>query len=423
MKTFSALCCLLALSVQASTFAQSPEIDLLVGNNLKSQVIAGDWSETPDGLRVEAGKLSRCALATTVTDDYQLVIEFTRISGNDAVVVLIPVGTTDAAVELSGWQGESHGLVRIDGLPSKSPQNPSSVRPGPLENNKRYRLEISVEEGSGTATIQAKLDNKEIINWTGKTSRLQPHLAFTLRKNGIFGLAAQNSAVVFHSAKLIGGKNVTPPPSTAGIELKSGVETAIDLKGLSASNSSTWITFNSAQFQVNTVESEVIASAVTNAGSADRGAFMRGVDIKSGTIEVDVRGANQPQGSFLGLTFHAIDGQNYDAVYFRPFNFGSTDPVRRSHAIQYISHPDWPWDRLRKEKPNQYENKVTPEPQPTDWCHLKVEFEVNRVRAYVDNNDKPSLDVQRLSDAASGSVGLWFNGIAAFKNFKVTKSN
>jgi len=396
------------------------ERDLLQGNNLRQQVVAGDWSETPNGLRVAAGKLSRCSLADSTSGDYKLTVEFTRLSGNDAVAVLIPVGSTEAAIELGGWQGESHGLVRVDGLPSKSPQNPTSVRPGTLINNQRHRLKVTVKESLNNAAIQVNLDGKEIINWAGATSRLQPHIAFTLRKNGSFGLAAHESTVIFHSVKLTSGSDAPSKPATPAFEVKTGSSTTVDLTQLNIPNSNIWRTFNGAQLQVTQVDSIPVASAITNAGAADRGAVLAGIDIKSGVIEVDVRGASQPQSSFLGLAFHAVDGRNYEAVYFRPFNFGSSDPVRRSHAIQYIAHPDWPWDRLRQEKPDQYESRVTPEPQANDWCRLKVVFGEKRVQAFVNDSEQPSLDVPRLSDTEAGSVGLWFNGIAEFKNFRVT---
>jgi hypothetical protein len=52
-------------------------------------------------------------------------------------------------------------------------------------------------------------------------------------------------------------------------------------------------------------------------------------------LKVEYLPANWEQ-SFLGVAFHGIEGTNYDAVYFRPFNFCAEDPVRRSHAASAI---------------------------------------------------------------------------------------
>ena len=54
-----------------------------------------------------------------------------------------------------------------------------------------------------------------------------------------------------------------------------------------------------------------------------------------GTIEVDIRGKDVMQRSFVGVAFHGLDEKTYDAIYFRPFNFRAADPARRAHAVQY----------------------------------------------------------------------------------------
>src|SRR5215831_5678887 len=53
------------------------------------------------------------------------------------------------------------------------------------------------------------------------------------------------------------------------------------------------------------------------------------------TIDVDLRGKDVLQQSFLGVAFHGVDEKTFDDVYFRPFNFKAADPARKSHAVQY----------------------------------------------------------------------------------------
>ena len=73
----------------------------------------------------------------------------------------------------------------------------------------------------------------------------------------------------------------------------------------------------------------VYLSAAENDGVA----WIEGLEFSNGTIEVDLKGRDVLQQSFLGIAFHGIDLQTLDAVYFRPFNFQSTDPVRKIHAV------------------------------------------------------------------------------------------
>ena len=72
----------------------------------------------------------------------------------------------------------------------------------------------------------------------------------------------------------------------------------------------------------------------------------------------------------------------FDAVYLRPFNFRASDSTRHAHAIQYISQPAHPWDRLRSQRSGQYEKPVLPEPDPNAWVHLKVVVRGNDVSAF-----------------------------------------
>lgn len=77
-------------------------------------------------------------------------------------------------------------------------------------------------------------------------------------------------------------------------------------------------------------------------------AYVEGVEFANGSIELDIRGKDVQEQSFLGVAFHGIDGTTYDAVYFRPFNFKAEDPVRRRHAVQYISSPTYMWQNVAK---------------------------------------------------------------------------
>ena len=83
-------------------------------------------------------------------------------------------------------------------------------------------------------------------------------------------------------------------------------------------------------------------------------------------------GRTCPQQSFLGIAFHVVDWTTYDAVYFRPFNFRAASEEQRSHAVQYISHPGNTWQKLRAERPGQFEKAIDPAPDPDGWFHARI---------------------------------------------------
>jgi hypothetical protein len=144
-----------------------------------------------------------------------------------------------------------------------------------------------------------------------------------------------------------------------------------------------------------------------NESPGDGVAYIEGVEFGNGTIEFDIRGKDVQQQSFVGIAFHGVDGTTYDAIYFRPFNFRTEDQARRIRAVQYISHPTYPWQKLRQEHPGQYEKPVSPVPDPNGWFHARVVVASPKVSVFVNDAKEPSLVVNQLSDRKKGLLGLW----------------
>jgi hypothetical protein len=140
--------------------------------------------------------------------------------------------------------------------------------------------------------------------------------------------------------------------------------------------------------------------------TTDGNLWLKGVTFSQGTIDVDIRGRDVIQRSFLGIAFHAVDTGRYDLVYFRPFNFQSKDSVRRIHAVQYTYEPDFPWHKLREERNGMYEKAVNPAPAGKDWFHATIVVEGKTVSVYVNRSKTPSLVVEKLNDNKSGMIAL-----------------
>jgi hypothetical protein len=150
-------------------------------------------------------------------------------------------------------------------------------------------------------------------------------------------------------------------------------------------------------------------------------AYLPGIDFANGTIEVDIKGRDVQGASFVGVAFHGVDGTTYDGIYFRPFNFKTADPARVLRAVQYISQPAHPWQKLRADKPGQYEKPVKPVPDPNDWFHARVVVASPKVSVFVGDATEPCLTVEQLSDRKKGLVGIWVGNMSGgdFANFKI----
>lgn len=136
-------------------------------------------------------------------------------------------------------------------------------------------------------------------------------------------------------------------------------------------------------------------------------AWIDGLTFGNGTIEVDIKGRNVPQKSFVGIAFHGLNETTMDIIYFRPFNFRSADSVRKIHAVQYVSEPDYGWKRLRDEQNGKFEKGIVPPPEDDGWFHAKIVVHGQQVSVFVNGNTKPSLTVEKLNTRHDGKVGLW----------------
>jgi hypothetical protein len=148
------------------------------------------------------------------------------------------------------------------------------------------------------------------------------------------------------------------------------------------------------------------------------------IDLADGDIDLDVRGRNVFQKSFVGISFRMAADTAFDAIYLRPFNFVATDSVRRTHAIQYVSYPGFSWEKLRADSTGKFEKAVVPAPDPNAWVHLRLELRGDDLRVFVNRAAEPALHVKTLGGRTHGGIGLWVGDLSPgdFANLVITPS-
>lgn len=85
--------------------------------------------------------------------------------------------------------------------------------------------------------------------------------------------------------------------------------------------------------------------------------------------------------------------------------FSSGLPVGQAHAEHSV----------------QYEQAVTPVPDPNNWFHARIVVANPKVSVLVEDARGPSLVVNQLSDCRNSPIGLWAVGSpsAEFANLRV----
>lgn len=183
---------------------------------------------------------------------------------------------------------------------------------------------------------------------------------------------------------------VFPLKSAEGLQLKNVRTEAVSYQGRSA----------------------VRVVQLPGATGEDTLAVLAGSDFKDGTIELELAGAPGPGAveaarGFIGVAFRAPSGAaKFECFYLRPTNGRAEDQLRRNHSTQYVSFPDYPWMRLRKESPGLYESYA--DLQPGVWTKVKIVVAGLKARLYVDGAEQPCLLVNDLKlGETRGAVGLW----------------
>ena len=150
-------------------------------------------------------------------------------------------------------------------------------------------------------------------------------------------------------------------------------------------------------------------------------ALPAGSGFSTGTIEIDLKGRNVRQRSFLGVAFNVSDEKNFEAVYFRPFNFKADEPMR-SRAVQYVAWPVNTWEHLRKTAPGRFEHAIDPVPDPDGWFHARIEVTERQVRVFVNDAKTPCLVTDRLrSSGHRRPAGLFVDSAEGlYANFRIT---
>lgn len=136
-------------------------------------------------------------------------------------------------------------------------------------------------------------------------------------------------------------------------------------------------------------------------------------NFEEGKVELIARGKDILQGSFYGIAFHAENDSTFEVVYCRPFNFQTTDSLRKTHAVQYGFFPHLDWQVLRKSHPGLYESGILNPPKANDWVTLTIIVDSKEIKAFINHASQPTLVAKKLNTSLIGKIGIFgFNSDA-----------
>jgi hypothetical protein len=84
--------------------------------------------------------------------------------------------------------------------------------------------------------------------------------------------------------------------------------------------------------------------------------------------------------------------QYSNAFTFAPLMAG--DQIRRNHSAQYVSYPNYPWQKTLQETPNKYKSYV--DLVAGAWTKVRIEIAGTQARLYVHDAEQPTLLINDL---------------------------
>lgn len=185
--------------------------DLLAALDIDRDRIQGSWKK-------EQGKLispvdapfAALQLPTATPDEFDLVAELTRISGEGSLLLGFPVQGNQSGVAIDGWGGSTSGLETIDG--EHPDTHPDHYSGSVLPTAKRIKVVCQIRTGS--VTVEAA--GKRIVEWQGPPTLLSVDSKYRLRLKPSLVIGSRDAEFAISRLELVPVKPLARPRSEPG---------------------------------------------------------------------------------------------------------------------------------------------------------------------------------------------------------------
>jgi hypothetical protein len=181
-----------------------PWTNLLALTDPDKNAVRGKWTKSADGLQSTEILWGQIVAAPfDPGPNYELRVEFTRLTGNADVMMILPVADKQVRLAL-GVNDRWGGLDRIDNMVVSGATNNKWSRQAPIVNNRRYAVDILVRTtaDSSAAEVLVRVNGENFISFQGPTSQLTGlPFGWRLPNSSWIGLGSNNATVLFSSVQ------------------------------------------------------------------------------------------------------------------------------------------------------------------------------------------------------------------------------
>ncbi|HYE97396.1 MAG TPA: protein kinase, partial [Planctomycetota bacterium] len=174
----------------------SNAVNLLAPVDPVHDAVWGTWALQNGRLESDRADHARLELPFVPPQEYDLRVTFSRLSGTDAVILVVVGLGRSFALEIGGRDNTQAAFTE---LKAADPAPARATADLMLENDRPYTAVVEVRRDG----VKARLDGQELCAWKSDFSDLRLPAAWTLRSPGMLGLGSQRSPTAFHRVELL----------------------------------------------------------------------------------------------------------------------------------------------------------------------------------------------------------------------------
>jgi hypothetical protein len=138
------------------------------------------------------GPYTRVSIPVVPDGSYELGVSFSRNEGEGATRIFLPVGQNSCAVVLGSGKEQTCSLERTQAT-GEAPA---------LANTGRHAVYVKVTRVGTKAEVIVKLDNADLLTWSGSSSELSRGKEWSMADPLALGLGTHETRVTFHAMQL-----------------------------------------------------------------------------------------------------------------------------------------------------------------------------------------------------------------------------
>jgi len=174
-------------------------VDLLESVKPNRNSVQGQWEFVDGGLQCDPGWGSRIEIPYNPPDEYDLRMTFTRLEGNDSVMVALSYKGQGFSYRMGDQNNTVCCFDVLNGLTATDSKNPTRKQaPGWITNEQKNNVRIEVRKDS----VKAYFNGRPMAEFDPSKTKLDYNNGWRMRDGRILGIGSWQSKTQFHEIKL-----------------------------------------------------------------------------------------------------------------------------------------------------------------------------------------------------------------------------